>query len=126
MSLETYENKERKYEKRKKQIGEKRGFYQPVAKYEKQANVSSRTSAKSSSVLKKRKIKNFKEQNFLSLGVFFFFFFFFLTTCFQPWVTMGCGSFFTRLQLLLQPWNFFFKTRYISLILCITLWQRGG
>ena len=39
----------------KKQIGEKRGFYQPVAKYEKQANISTRTSAKSSSVLKNKK-----------------------------------------------------------------------
>ena len=41
--------------KEKNQIGEKRGFYQPVAKYEKQANISIRTSAMSSSVLKKNK-----------------------------------------------------------------------
>ena len=47
--------------KEKNQIGEKRGFYQPVAKYEKQANISTRTSAKSSSVLKK--IKKRKKGN---------------------------------------------------------------
>ena len=38
----------------KNQIGEKRGFCQPVAKHEKQANISTRISAKPSSVLKKQ------------------------------------------------------------------------
>ena len=47
--------------KEKKQIGEKREFYQPVAKYEKQANISTRTSAKSSSVLKEKKKKKKKK-----------------------------------------------------------------
>ena len=41
----------------------KRGFYQPVAKYEKQANISTRTSAKLSSVLKENKGKKKKQQN---------------------------------------------------------------
>ena len=51
----TYETKKgNNKRKEKKQIGEKRGFYQPVAKYEKQANISTKTSAKSSSVLKKK------------------------------------------------------------------------
>ena len=50
----TYENKKGNNKwKEKNQIGEKRGFCQPVAKYEKQANISTRTSTKSSSVLKK-------------------------------------------------------------------------
>ena len=39
----------------------KRGFYQPVAKYEKQATISTRTSAKSSSVLKENKEKKQKK-----------------------------------------------------------------
>ena len=41
--------------RKKNQIGEKRGFCLPVAKYkdENQANISTRTSAKSSSVVKK-------------------------------------------------------------------------
>ena len=41
----------------------KRGFYQPVVKYEKQANILTRTSAKSSSVLKKKKTKKKQQQN---------------------------------------------------------------
>ena len=55
--------KENNKGKEKNQIGEKQGFYQPVAKYEKQANISTRTSAKSSSVLKKiRKRKKKKKE----------------------------------------------------------------
>ena len=54
----TYENKKVNIEwKKKNQIGEKQGFCQPVAKFEdeNQANISTRTFAKSSSVLKKRR-----------------------------------------------------------------------
>ena len=40
----------------------KRGFYQPVAKYEKKANISTRTSAKSSSVLGKKEEKKTKKK----------------------------------------------------------------
>jgi len=39
----------------------KRGFCQPVAKSENQANISTRTSAKSSSMLKKEKLKKKKK-----------------------------------------------------------------
>ena len=48
--------------KDKNQISEKRGFCQSVAKYEKQANILTRTSAKSSSVLKKKNKKEEKEK----------------------------------------------------------------
>ena len=45
----TYENKKGNNKwKEKNQIGEKRRFRQPVAKYEKQANISTKTSANSS------------------------------------------------------------------------------